>query len=298
MNITIKSIQKSVILYIPVFLCVFALNTYSNVFAERFGGGTERLKDGIENYENGKFNQAIYSLEMAKIALSYSDKDKLWQAQLYLGASYFLLGEDKAARAEINKAKDIFNNKLPDPRIHSPKIVRLFKKEFTASVIDISSNYRRGFGVQEAKAILGVHNFYDANWNKSGDFANNFEAKVIKGVKVVIDHKTGLIWFQASSAVPMRQQEAKQWVGDLNQRLCAGYNGWRLPTFEEAASLLEPGKKNGNLHIDPVFDQKQKYIWTITNKGRLAWIVDFYNGNVSVKKKYERCYARPVYSKK
>jgi hypothetical protein len=283
--------------FIPLLVCIIVLDIYSSVFAGRLGDGAVRLKDGIENYEHGKYNQAIYSLEMAKIALSYNDKSAIWQTQLYLGASYFLLGEDKAARAEINKAKDIFINKYPDPRIHSPKIVRLFKEELAISGISLRSSFKRGFGVDEAKAIMLKHNFFNAEWNKSGGAPGDLEVKVIKGDKVVLDHEEGLIWHQSGSSTTMRQQEALQWVDELNQRSYGGYKYWRLPSFEEAASLLQLQKKYGNLHIDPVFDQKQKYIWTTTNKGKLAWIVDFDNGNVSVKRKYESCYVRPVYSK-
>jgi hypothetical protein len=61
----------------------------------------------------------------------------------------------------------------------------------------------------------------------------------------------------------MSWDEAKEWVEDLNsEEGYAGYQDWRLPTVDEAVSLLESSKKNGDLYIDPVFSKKQGWIWT------------------------------------
>ncbi len=65
-----------------------------------------------------------------------------------------------------------------------------------------------------------------------------------------------------------------------NKKNYSGFNDWRLPTLEEASSLLEPEKKNGNF-IDPIFDRNQWGTWT-GDKCRTgkAWIVTFVNGTV------------------
>jgi hypothetical protein len=50
------------------------------------------------------------------------------------------------------------------------------------------------------------------------------------------------------------------------------YNDWRLPTLEEAVSLLESDKKNG-LFIAPVFDKWQSSIWTGNSDSPvIAWL--------------------------
>jgi hypothetical protein len=70
------------------------------------------------------------------------------------------------------------------------------------------------------------------------------------------------MWYQSGSEKDMVWREARQWVRDLNSRGYAGYSDWRLPTVEEAASLLESRKKAGDLYIDNVFDVTQSSIWT------------------------------------
>ncbi len=109
---------------------------------------------------------------------------------------------------------------------------------------------------------------------------HRYDLKVVHGDKVVIDHAVGLMWHQNGSDNYMEWNVAKQWVRDLNSRGHARYSDWRLPTVEEAASLLEPGKSNG-LYIDPVFGNKQEWIWTGDEYGSEgAWGVYFGGGLV------------------
>ncbi len=71
--------------------------------------------------------------------------------------------------------------------------------------------------------------------------------------------------------------DAEAYIQQLNAKKFGGYNDWRLPTLEEAMSLMEP-KKHRELHIDRVFDRTQQWIWTADKEsaGR-AWCV-FFNG--------------------
>ncbi|MCP5002491.1 MAG: DUF1566 domain-containing protein [Planctomycetes bacterium] len=123
---------------------------------------------------------------------------------------------------------------------------------------------------------------------------HRYEPRSENGVGVVIDHATGLMWIQSGSANFMKWHEAKVWVGGLNSRKYAGYGDWRLPTLDEAVSLLEPGKKRA-LYIDPVFDEEQWGIWScdkhVTGQG---WSVYFSLGNV--RWRYKNRYVRPVRS--
>ncbi|MFH2108428.1 MAG: DUF1566 domain-containing protein [Chrysiogenia bacterium] len=59
-----------------------------------------------------------------------------------------------------------------------------------------------------------------------------FEAHEHGGAKVMLDFATGLMWNLWKK--PMAYDKAKWWAN----RITAGYGGWRLPSSEEAVSLL------------------------------------------------------------
>ncbi len=114
---------------------------------------------------------------------------------------------------------------------------------------------------------------------------HDYEVNTAKGDKVVIDHVTGLMWHQSGSYKNMSWKRAKRWVDELNKQGYAGFSDWRLPTLEEAVSLLESTEKNGNQFIDPVFDKLQWTVWSCDSSvsdGSLlldwAWSVNFIHG--------------------
>ena len=76
-------------------------------------------------------------------------------------------------------------------------------------------------------------------------------------------------------------EEAKNWINDLNLKGVAGYSDWRLPTLEEAMSLMESEKKNDDLYIDSIFEAKQYLIWTsdMVKGESWAWLVNFGSGS-------------------
>ncbi len=126
---------------------------------------------------------------------------------------------------------------------------------------------------------------------------HRYGLKEIKGDKVVIDHATGLVWHQNGSDNYMKWDAAKQWIRGLNSRGYAGHSDWRVPTVEEAVSLLESGERDG-LYIDPIFN-KQEWIWTGDEYGSEgAWGVNFCGGLVFWVNFASEFYVRPVRSGK
>lgn len=138
--------------------------------------------------------------------------------------------------------------------------------------------------INAVKSMLQRYNFYCGKYAWSEEYCNpkgagiqhNYEKQSRHGVKVVVDHASGLVWQQSGSDKYLNNEEANKYVDRLNQDTFAGYHDWRLPTLEEAMSLMEPTQMNGDLYIDPTFDNGQRWIWTSDKySASSAWVVLF-----------------------
>ena len=157
---------------------------------------------------------------------------------------------------------------------------------------------------KDINTMLMKHNFYDSDKNPKGIFTNDFEPKVINNDKVITDYYTGLMWHQSGSIDQLEWIKRVDWIDELNTREYAGYVDWRMPTVEEAASLLRQREINMSQFIDPGFSCLQENIWTCDNYEvsldwnllDVAWYVDYTDGYIS--KHYTCCghYIRPVRS--
>jgi ssDNA-binding Zn-finger/Zn-ribbon topoisomerase 1 len=192
------------------------------------------------------------------------------------------------------------------------------EKKDSSSQYSTSFDYNQGESItlprslQESKAIyktlsvsevqsmpnVSIRNRYDWGFFGHSTINHDYNLKAVGGDKVVVDNTTGLMWHQSGSRKYMNYKKAMKWISKLNKSGYASYQDWRLPTIDEAASLLEPSRRNG-LYIDPVFSKKQKWIWTgdKTDYGsEAAWFVRFYDGNVYRGYILYNCYVRLVRS--
>jgi len=128
--------------------------------------------------------------------------------------------------------------------------------------------------------MLKKEDFFDSSANKAGKgLAHEYEKIQRDGVKLVTDQATGLAWQQSRSENSMDFEKAKIYIQQLNSEKHAGFDDWRLPTLEEAMSLMETKQKNTDLYIDPIFDKNQRYIWTADKwDASNVWVVNFLNG--------------------
>ncbi len=147
-----------------------------------------------------------------------------------------------------------------------------------------------------AEVMVVTRDFYHARWNQAGrGIAHQYETKAIQGALVVVDHTTGLMWQRGGSGdvVPAGFEGAGRYMGELNARKYGGFADWRLPTLEEAMSLMTPPEggapdkamygneeRKGVFHIDRAFEiPAASFIWTadLEERGR-GWIVYFWDG--------------------
>lgn len=148
-------------------------------------------------------------------------------------------------------------------------------------VLSLRDRPLENYSVGDVKTMLREKDFFDSDWNKQGKgLKHDYEMIEQNGEKLVRDHATALVWQQGGSKESLTYDAAEKYVQELNRNKFAGYNDWRLPTLEEAMSLMESTKKNGDLYIDPVFNKEQWWIWTADKQASgVAWGVSFYGGD-------------------
>ena len=152
--------------------------------------------------------------------------------------------------------------------------------------VRLRSQPLKNLTVDDVKLMLQGNDFFATDWYWMGKGVQH-QYEVLEGGKVVFDKTTGLTWQQSASEQSITFDQAKQYIRTLNKQRFAGHNDWRLPTLEEAMSLMEPKKNKQGLYIDSVFDKEQYWIWTADkNSASAAWVVLFYGGN---------CRSRSVY---
>lgn len=129
---------------------------------------------------------------------------------------------------------------------------------------------------QEAAGLAARHNFYDSSHNPQGNFSNGL---VDNGDGLTVtDYATGIMW-QRSGCDLTAIRNVQKYVAELNGQRFAGFGDWRLPTMEEAFSLLEPQVNEKGVHLHPCFSREQPFIFLADQrKPGGYWFMDFKQG--------------------
>ena len=122
--------------------------------------------------------------------------------------------------------------------------------------------------------------FWDDQVNNTGRFKKLSEFSNA----AVFDKETGLVWEQSPNGV-----DTRTWLNaqiHCNQKTVGNRKGWRLPTIQELASLVEPGDPPGGPdlpHGHPFDNVQSSGYWSATTSAfntAVAFHVDFDNGFV------------------
>jgi hypothetical protein len=128
---------------------------------------------------------------------------------------------------------------------------------------------------QAAEIIIGGK-FFDTFLNPGGCFENALRKTADENV--VIDERTSLMWQQGGIDITSIRGLEKE-ITKLNQQNFAGYNDWRLPTLEEAMSLMEPVANAKGIHLHACFSKEQPFIFVAAQRRPGGyWFVDYKHG--------------------
>jgi hypothetical protein len=147
------------------------------------------------------------------------------------------------------------------------------------------------------ESMIKQHDFFDNLMNELGNFESNYERLKIGISPVVIDHKTGLMWYDGESTEKVTFKGAEKWLNNLNKNSYGGYSDWRFPTLEEAASLLRSKENEKGMHIDPIFSGNSTIIWTNDRfRSNNLWVILFNAGIVEISHEDKKSQVQPVRS--
>ncbi|MEN8141695.1 MAG: DUF1566 domain-containing protein [Thermodesulfobacteriota bacterium] len=131
---------------------------------------------------------------------------------------------------------------------------------------------------EEVAALAASYNLYDSRHNPQGEFAN-FLVDNNDGLTVT-DKVTGLMW-QRGGCDLTAIRRMKEYVARQNGENFAGYGDWRLPTMEEALSLMEPQLNQAGTHTHPCFSAEQPFIFVAAQRHPGGyWFCDYKQATV------------------
>jgi hypothetical protein len=150
--------------------------------------------------------------------------------------------------------------------------------------------------LRQAKAMVSANGFYCRGWNEGArGVEHQYETRVLDQELVVADRATGLMWQKGGSEGEcFTFQGAGEYARNLNADSFAGFMDWRVPTLEEAMSLMTPEQGgmgdqallgnqvvHGVMHLDPAFEKgAAPFIWTsdLSESPGRGWVVYFWDG--------------------
>lgn len=129
----------------------------------------------------------------------------------------------------------------------------------------------------EVRDVIVRHDFFDSELNDSGSFTNRLYHQ---GADLIVDLKTGLMWQRMGLDISSIRFMNKK-IAQLNQEGLHGFSDWRLPSLEEAMSLMETEANSKGVHLNSNFSKEQPFIFTSAPRTPGGyWLVDYKQGRV------------------
>lgn len=170
-----------------------------------------------------------------------------------------------------------FNANITEPDTFSKKIIgTIQQQELTNKPLYCLRNEKINVSDENFEKIFNLNELWRPKQYIENDFIDN-------GDNTITDKTTGLMWKKSGSPNRMPLSEIEQYLKEINNAKFAGYTDWRIPTIDELTSLIEPEIQANKLHINSLFDSKERF-WSCDN-----WVS---NGGWSVNFKSNLVYCR------
>jgi len=131
---------------------------------------------------------------------------------------------------------------------------------------------------EEVNALLLKWNFFESESNPSGGFINSLIST--GNDETVIDLRTNLMWQRDGLDINSIRQMRKS-IAELNEKGLGRHHDWRMPTVEEAMSLMESQQNSKGIYLHPCFSKKQPFIFVeARRKPGGYWFVDYKQGRL------------------
>ena len=128
----------------------------------------------------------------------------------------------------------------------------------------------------QLEPLIKAGNFFDSALNPQGEFVNALVDN--SDGLTVTDERTGVMWQRGGLDIGS-MRTIQRHIKKLNTDGFGGFHDWRLPTMEEALSLLEPEMNAKGLYLDPCFSKEQPFIFVAAQrKPGGYWFVDYKQG--------------------
>jgi hypothetical protein len=130
----------------------------------------------------------------------------------------------------------------------------------------------------DVQEIVTSNGFFDSKWNPQGGFLHHLVDN--NDGLTVTEMVTGVMWQRQGSDLNSIRHTHK-YAAELNNNNFAGFNDWRLPTIEEAMSVLVARLNTKGLFLHECFSKKQPFIFTSAQRTPGGyWFVDYKQGTV------------------
>ena len=135
-----------------------------------------------------------------------------------------------------------------------------------------------------AQAASGVGPFYpEPAWDRKIAPINRFLILTNWASQAVLDKETGLVWERSPDSTPSNWFNARF---ACTNKTVGNRKGWRLPSFPELVSLVDPANSTPSLPTGNPFEGVQSALYwsaaSFPESPSLAWGVHFGNGGVNV----------------